>query len=293
MLISLSGRMNSGKDLVGQIIQYLTSESYKKGRDYETFIRKQTSNLDFEPHYISKWQIKKFADKLKDIICLLINCTRDQLEDESFKSKELGEEWWKVKSTMIHNDKFKTKDVIYYDYKHLSFLNDTITNLDKTQFISMNIEVIKTTPRLLLQLLGTEAGRQIIHPQIWVNSLMSEYKLIKDTKVSEFLKAEGLPETMNGGKEYYPNWIITDMRFLNEMEAVKKKGGITIRVNRPCSICGGSGCHKMSWPVSKSGEHYSEIALDKSEFDYVIDNNSDVELLIKKVKEILIKEKLL
>ena len=49
----------------------------------------------------------------------------------------------------------------------------------------------------------------------------------------------------------------------------------------------------MSCPVSKSGEHLSETSLDKSEFDYVIDNNSDVESLIKKVKEILKKEKLL
>ena len=77
------------------------------------------------------------------------------------------------------------------------------------------------------------------------------------------------------------------------MEAVKKRGGITIRVNRPCNICGGSGYHKMSCSVSKSGEHYSETALDKSEFDYIVDNDSDIESLIEKVKQILIKEKLL
>ena len=88
-IIGISGKKTVGKDTTGQIIQYLTSESYKKGRDYETFIRKQTSNLDFEPHYISKWKIKKFADKLKDIICLLINCTRDELENESFKNKTM------------------------------------------------------------------------------------------------------------------------------------------------------------------------------------------------------------
>ena len=90
-ILAISGRKGHGKDVAGKIIQYLTSESYKKGRDYETFIRKQTSNLDFEPHYISKWQIKKFADKLKDIICILIGCTREQLEDESIKSLSLQE----------------------------------------------------------------------------------------------------------------------------------------------------------------------------------------------------------
>ena len=83
------------------------------------------------------------------------------------------------------------------------------------------------------------------------------------------------------------------MRFPNEMEAVKKRGGITIRVNRPCDICGRSGYHKMSCPVSKSGEHYSETAIDKSEFNYVVDNDSDIQSLIEKVKEILIKERLL
>ena len=44
------------------------------------------------------WKIVKFADKLKDIVCLLIGCTRQQLECREFKEKELGEEWgvWKV-----------------------------------------------------------------------------------------------------------------------------------------------------------------------------------------------------
>ena len=85
----------------------------------------------------------------------------------------------------------------------------------------------------------------------------------------------------------YPNFIITDTRFENELEAVKKRGGITIRVNRPCNICGGSGYHKMSCPVSKSGEHYSEIALDSAAFDFVINNNKDIEHLVKEVKKIL------
>lgn len=34
----------------------------------------------------SEYKIKKFADKLKDIVCILIGCTREQLEDSKFKS---------------------------------------------------------------------------------------------------------------------------------------------------------------------------------------------------------------
>ena len=154
------------------------------------------------------------------------------------------------------------------------------------------------------------------HPEIWINSLMSEYKpypkgIAHDLKnwseVYRHTSCKHCGKQYNGWKrqylckecieddsvQFYPNFIITDTRFENELEAIKKRGGITIRVNRPCNICGGSGYHKMSCPVSKSGEHYSETALDKSEFDYIVDNDSDIESLIEKVKEILIKEKLL
>jgi hypothetical protein len=32
------------------------------------------------------------------------------------------------------------------------------------------------TPRRMLQLLGTDCGRNIIHPNIWVNATMVDYK---------------------------------------------------------------------------------------------------------------------
>ena len=80
MLIAISGRKQSGKNLVGKIIQYLTSESNVYPFDLK---------LDYS--YKSNWKQVAFADKLKDIICMLINCTREQLEDESIKSLSLQE----------------------------------------------------------------------------------------------------------------------------------------------------------------------------------------------------------
>ena len=78
MLIAINGRKQSGKDVVGKIIEYLTGESTVYPFDL---------NIDYS--HKSNWEVKKFADKLKDIICLLINCTREQLEDESFKNKTM------------------------------------------------------------------------------------------------------------------------------------------------------------------------------------------------------------
>ena len=91
MIIAISGKIGSGKDTVGQIIQYLTAK-----QPYQVSIEEFATDR----HWLvnsqnANFQIKKFADKLKDIVCLLIGCTREQLEDETFKNTDLGEEWAK------------------------------------------------------------------------------------------------------------------------------------------------------------------------------------------------------
>jgi len=68
------------------------------------------------------------------------------------------------------------------------------------------------------------------------------------------------------------------MRFPNEMEAIVEKGGITIRVVRPGTVV---------------GEHPSETSLYSAEFDYTIVNDSTIEELVKKVRDILVLEKLI
>ena len=97
-ILAISGKKGVGKDTVGKIIQYLTAKN-EAILDINMPDRDYWINISFEDYFkynmlVHKWKIKKFADKLKDIICLLINCTREQLEDESFKNTELEEEWW-------------------------------------------------------------------------------------------------------------------------------------------------------------------------------------------------------
>ena len=91
-IIGISGKKTVGKDTVGQIIQYLIYKNKYKNKiadiTLEQFIHFNNSN---QLLYSLDWKVKKFADKLKDIICILINCTRDQLEDESIKSLSLQE----------------------------------------------------------------------------------------------------------------------------------------------------------------------------------------------------------
>lgn len=273
-LIGISGRIGSGKDTVGKIIQYLLYMSEEvKGRyyPYDVFID-ELETVNF--HGSVNYEIKKFADKLKDFVCMLIGCTREQLENREFKEKELGEEW---NCYIFNNGKKEELTLNYNIAKTLSADNRIISRI--------------LTPRLLLQIIGTECIRDKVHPNAWVNALFADYKY-------EIHRSE-VPTRAAGfiDQHVYPNWIITDMRFPNEMEAVVAKGGITIRVVRPKVE---SLVDKMRpysdlvhYGIPMPEEHPSETALDDAEFDYIIENNSTIEDLIHTVSLILKKEKVI
>ena len=136
------------------------------------------------------------------------------------------------------------------------------------------------TYRDLLQKLGTEAIRTGLHSDAWVNALFSDYKAnTVAVGTSEFDFTE---------EDQIPNWIITDCRFPNELEAVKKRGGVTIKIERDLMTRKG-----YSTPT-EADLHSSETSLDHiTSWDYVIDNNSSAEELKFKVKDILENLKLL
>ena len=287
MIIGINGKINSGKDTVGKIVQYLIDKKLAK-EDLNLPDRDYWLNVSFKEYLTYKtrfntWQIKKFADKLKDIVCLLLGCTREQLEDREFKEKELGEEWTRT----FNSD---------YELIENRLFNPEIGDFQET-----------LTVRKLLQEVGTEAMRNVVHPSIWVNALMSEYN---SSKVF-FEHSDSLGNTWKVKPHpifepnMFPNWIITDMRFPNEMKAVKDRNGITIRVNRSYEgnnivkkTDNGDGTITLSpadpnWGKIILNPHPSETALDDATFDYIINNDGTIEELIEQVRKILVKEKII
>jgi len=235
MIIGVNGKIGSGKDTVGKIIQYLTSEcgnsNSSRHRTYAEFLKRGGgSNLrNFDQHYVSDWEVKKFAGKLKTTASLLTGIDVEKFEDQEFKKTFLGQEW---------------------DY--IEYMNN-----------SPRGSITKMTIRELLQKLGTEAMRDGLHTNVWVNALFADYN------------AGYTISPLDVDNQAPDNWIITDMRFPNEMEAVVEKGGITIRVVRP---------------GTSTGTHPSEIALDGHTMHYEIINDGTIEDLVEKVKEILTKQ---
>jgi hypothetical protein len=178
------------------------------------------------------WENMKFAGKLKIIASLLTGIPIEKFEDQEFKKTILGSEWGRPTKQNPLNAIEPFKDITF-------------------------VEMMSV--RDLLQKLGTEAMRNGLHENVWVNALFADYTEDKQ-------------------------WVITDVRFPNEFKAIKEKGGIVIRVNRP-----GHGNSMKELAEA----HPSETALDGHEFDYVIENNGNLEQLISKVKEILVTENII
>lgn len=220
MVIAISGRLGSGKDTVGKLIQYMTAGDVGSG-----CLRRIQEGLSIDGYHNSTFENKKFAGKLKLVGSILSGAPVEMFEDQEFKKLDMSPEWG-------------------------------------------------MTYREFLQKLGTEAMRDGLHTNVWVNALFADYK--------GFVKE--WDEFGNDTLVEYPNWIITDMRFPNEMEAVKDKGGVTIRVNRPV--------HALSQENNAVQLHPSETALDNAEFDYVIENSGSFDDLMVKVEAILKKEQI-
>ena len=292
-IISISGRLNSGKDSVAALIQYLIwKDRVNKGQSTSIHLTFDDFKRISVGENASGWVVKKFADKLKDITCILLGCTREQLEDRDFKEKELGEEWKRYILHYQFQDKygrFRFEEMFSSEKDALQF-KDNLEQCD-----AYGIVEEKLTPRLLMQLLGTECGRKILHPNIWVNSLMTEYKEslphTKDLFDVPEVEASYAKET-TWIKDQYPNWIISDTRFSNELKAVKDKNGITIRITRPDFVENALTGEKFPVTVHKK-EHESETALDNYKFDYEILNDGTIVDLRDKVEAILKQEQII
>lgn len=250
-IISISGRIGAGKDTVGKIIQYLTlSEEFSKTTaDIK-------ADLIYGKGYCankSSWKIKKFASKLKEVASIITGIPVEKFEDQEFKKTFLGEEWDKI---ICCASERRLKDAKCYD------CTDYVKSL-------------RMTARDLLQKVGTECFRDNLHVNTWCNALFSEYK-----GVAEF---NSDIHTKDNSSSFYPNWIITDTRFPNEIEAIKKRDGICVRVTR----------HQHPNDIDYKTLHPSETALDKHVFDYELDNFGDIEKLIENVRKMLIHFKII
>lgn len=111
---------------------------------------------------------ESFAKGVKDVVSLMFNMPRHLLEGDTEESRKYREQ----------------NDIFWSSKMNKSF-----------------------TPRMAMQLIGTDVGRNIFHEDFWIHSLQNRMDLKN-------------------------NYVITDVRYYNEMEWIKSQGGLVINLIR-------------------------------------------------------------
>lgn len=152
-------------------------------------------------------------------------------------------------------------------------------------FDALRHEHMKLSPRIMLQSLGTEYGRVALHKEVWLDVALRNAR--------ELLNAEGTPEINLYAKKYSHVYgvlyaqhpgndvqgvVIPDVRFPNELAAIKKAGGRIVRVYRPETDEKGQTTGIVG--------HASETSLSDvqdSEFDFILQNDGSLEEFLESV----------
>jgi len=127
------------------------------------------------------------------------------------------------------------------------------------------LQIPDFTPRVALQILGTDILRNHFHENIWVLSMEAR---IKDAK---------------------QNVVITDVRFPNEVRSIRELGGKIVRIKRgddPEWFSLAASDHE-SMPMIYPDIHASEYSWAGTTPDYLIDNKGTIEDLRKIVNDLL------
>jgi hypothetical protein len=143
------------------------------------------------------------------------------------------------------------------------------------QWWATRLNMPKLTPRWILQHWGTEVCRTGFHDDIWIASLENRLRKTKD------------------------NIVISDVRFPNEMSAIKNAGGLVVRIKRgpepewyEHAVNANKGDKQLGWAIGK--HHLSQLGIHSSETawiglptDIVISNDGTINELFEQIESLV------
>ena len=131
------------------------------------------------------------------------------------------------------------------------------------------------TPRWVLQYWGTEVCRKAFHDDIWIASLENKLRNSRD------------------------NIVISDCRFPNEIESLKRAGGNIVWVQRGTlpdwytdAVSANQGNNVGLNAMKLRKIHASEWAWLGSDFDVVVDNNGSIDDLYRQSASLVVSDKI-
>jgi hypothetical protein len=136
---------------------------------------------------------------------------------------------------------------------------------------SDKLNISDFTPRKAMQLIGTDCIRDYFHNNIWVYTVL---KRLENNKENE-------------------NIVITDCRFPSEINAIREKGGIIIRVIRNLPIWyslaldASHGCKQSIQKCNDLNIHVSEYGHLSIKEDYTLYNDGNIDQLQDKIRNLM------
>lgn len=138
---------------------------------------------------------------------------------------------------------------------------------------SEKLDMPNFSPRLALQVIGTDALRNNFHEDIWFLTLENRIRKNPNQHV-----------------------VISDVRFPNEIKFIQEKGGKLVRINRgPTPVWyetallanRGNSLAKEAMTKTYSSAHFSEWAWVGSKIDYELNNDGTLESLNEQVRQVV------
>ena len=199
---------------------------------------------------------------------------------------------------------FRKKDIKYSKELVLDYLQDKNLDLNLSlyqikKFATKAVECYKIItgidfhdlPREEKELVRqpfvafAEGQKKIFGDDIWCRALFADYKP-RITR-EQIIKFNGETDYFNvvAPRNKISNWIITDVRFPCEIEAIRERGGIIIYVSKD---------HKenvtIKTPEGLSVFYYPSILFDTDEYipiaEHHVTNNDGIEELIEQVRKL-------
>lgn len=121
------------------------------------------------------------------------------------------------------------------------------------------IQWLGRSPRQLMQLLGTEWGRYMISADLWID--------LAEQNLSNL--AELFPEA--------PGYVISDVRFENEADFIRKRGGFVVHIKRH--------------DAQEVNAHTSELGVAVHQADLVVTNDGELSDLLAQLDQIVIAQR--
>ena len=247
LYIGLNGLAGSGKDTVAKMLKTILSKQWESLEECKTYYFSRYTNPTQSATFPqssddidSPVMCIAYADQLKEICSTIFGIPVQRFYQNKSNAWICINDKFQYTEIKPQDGNILTAEEYYYDLSEIS------ENSDIKYWMSL---------REILVYVGTYVLQQSINKQVFVN--------IVRNKIRE-------EQHKNHNLQYI---IVTDHRFVHELEYIHENHGITITINR-----------NSVQQLDNIAEHDLD---DEEEYDYIIDNSGSYDELFKTIWDIV------